>query len=170
MTLFLIRPYRLFTAAGFRLKFVTFCLKFTIRTNSRKFSTEFHGNSEIPGNYQREFRVAWIPGIPGISRMGIPGGTGGDLKLSAVILIIAYLFKGLNRPIFLENEQRWWLYDIKFHEHSSYRETCKVNPNLILGLQLISRPSHQFLEKLAESAPSASDPRRLLGRGYSLTV
>jgi len=49
---------------------VTFCSKFTIPSNSRKFPTEFLGNLEIPENSQREFRVAWILRIPGNTRMG----------------------------------------------------------------------------------------------------
>ena len=40
------------------LNFVTFYLKFTIRSNSPNFPTEFHENSDIPGNSKREFRVA----------------------------------------------------------------------------------------------------------------
>jgi len=37
-----------------------------IRSNSRKFPMEFNENSEISVNSQREFRVAWIPRIPGL--------------------------------------------------------------------------------------------------------
>jgi len=48
----LIRPTGVFTA-----DFLSF-FKFTIRSNSRKFPKKFHVNSKIPGNSQREFRVA----------------------------------------------------------------------------------------------------------------
>jgi len=34
---------------------------------------EFHETSEIPGNSQREFRVAWISGIPGGPGLNLPG-------------------------------------------------------------------------------------------------
>ena len=69
---------------------MTFYLKFTIRSNSRKFPAEFHGNSEIPQNFQTE-----IQGRIGNFQMGIPGGPGRGL--ASLSLEVAYI-TGMHNP------------------------------------------------------------------------
>ena len=109
MTLFLITGS---FYSWFNLSFVTFCLKFTIWSNSHKFPTEFQGNSEIPGNSQREFRVAWISGIPGISRMGIPGGSGHNVLTHQIecLIVSNALERSRNTQIVISR----WLYGFRY--------------------------------------------------------